>query len=95
MYNHDMSSTSKSAVLDRPKQAGQQDNDLAALRWFADLKVSDEVADRMDELAYKNTEGQITDEEREEYHLYVEACDRLTLAKVRARNLLAARQLGK
>ena len=85
-----MRQATRSAVLDgRPDQADIGTN-LEALGWFAELRVPKVVDDRVQLLAEKNSEGAISDEERRELEFYVDAGDLLSIAKAKARNLLAS-----
>jgi hypothetical protein len=61
---------------------------LLALRLDADVQA------RLDELANKSTEGQLTEEEREEYAAYVSALDLIGILQSQARMRLAAGRDG-
>ena len=59
-----------------------------AARTIATLRVDDETQARIDELADKCTEGQLTPEERQEYEAYVEAIDVFAILQDKAREVL-------
>jgi hypothetical protein len=48
---------------------------------------------RLDRLAAKANEGQLTDDERQEYEEFVEGIDLMGILKARARTVLAQRAL--
>jgi hypothetical protein len=54
----------------------------------ANLRASPEVQARIDELAEKNTEGEITAEELAEYDSYIHAIDFIAVLQVQARLVL-------
>lgn len=62
-------------------------------RELAALKATPEVQSRLEELADKSTEGELSDEERAEYASYVDAIDVISLLQAKARAVLA-RQAG-
>jgi hypothetical protein len=61
-------------------------------RALADFKVDPRVQETMDELADKNTEGRLTEEEQAKYRSLVSATSFLSVLKTRAR--AALRQLN-
>jgi uncharacterized protein YnzC (UPF0291/DUF896 family) len=52
------------------------------------LQADPQSQARIDELAEKNTEGQISEEELAEYDTYIQAIDFITILQAKARNLL-------
>jgi len=57
-------------------------------RHLVDLRASPEVQARLDELADKCTEGQLTAEERAEYEAAVAAIEFISVLQAKARRLL-------
>jgi hypothetical protein len=55
---------------------------------FVAVRADDEVQRRIDELADKCTEGQLTDDEREEYDAYIQAIDFISIMQSKARQVL-------
>ena len=55
----------------------------------ANLRASPQVQARIDELAEKNTEGEITEEELAEYDSYIHAIDFIAILQAQARQVLA------
>jgi len=55
----------------------------------ANLRASPQVQARIDELAEKNTEGEITEEELAEYDSYIHAIDFIAVLQAQARLVLA------
>lgn len=53
------------------------------------IQVDPELQARIDELADKNTEGELNDEERTEYETYVRAGNLISILQAKARRLLA------
>lgn len=53
------------------------------------LQADPEVQERIELLASRNSEGALTDEEREEYELYVQTLDVIAVLQAKARKLLA------
>ena len=62
--------------------------DLAAMR------ATEEVQARINELAEKCNEGELTAEERAEYEAYVDAIDVISLLQAKARAVLAKQTNG-
>ena len=56
---------------------------------LAAMRATPEVQARIDELADKCTEGELTPEERAEYDAYVDAIDVISLLQAKARSVLA------
>jgi len=55
---------------------------------LAALRATEEVQARIDELAEKCNEGELTPEERAEYEAYVDAIDIISLLQAKARAVL-------
>jgi len=60
-----------------------------AARKIVDFRPDTETQARIDELAVKADTGQLTDDERAQYHDYVEAFDLVAILKSKARSVLA------
>ena len=58
------------------------------------LRADDEMQARLDELAEKCNEGQLTDKERREYDAYISAIDFVSLLQAKARSLLDHKAAG-
>jgi hypothetical protein len=56
---------------------------------IVNLQLDSQSQTRLDELAAKANEGQLTDDERQEYEEFVEGIDLMGILKARARTLLA------
>ena len=54
------------------------------------LKADPKLQGRIDELASKAKEGELTDHERERYDAYVEAIDLISILQAKARKILAS-----
>ena len=61
-------------------------------RQLAGLKIDPASQARLDELAEKSTEGELTLEERDEYQTYVYALDFLTVLQAQAKAYLEQNQ---
>lgn len=59
-------------------------------RQIIDFHGDENLQQRIEELAEKASEGQLTDEERAEYEGYVEANDFIAVLQAKARRLLAS-----
>lgn len=57
-------------------------------RQLSTLRATPEVQARIDELADKSNEGELTDEERAEYLAYVDAIDVISILQAKARSVL-------
>ena len=57
---------------------------------LAAMRATPEVQRRIDELAEKCNEGELTPEERAEYEAYVDAIDVISLLQAKARAVLAS-----
>lgn len=58
-------------------------------RQLSAMRATPEVQARIDELADKSNEGQLTDPERAEYLAYVDAIDVISILQAKARSVLA------
>jgi hypothetical protein len=58
------------------------------------LRADEELQTRLDELAEKCNEGQLTQEERQEYDDYISAIDFISLLQAKARTLLDHKAAG-
>ncbi len=56
---------------------------------LATMRASSKVQARIDELADRCTEGELTDQERAEYEAYVAAIDVIGILQAQARSVLA------
>lgn len=57
-------------------------------RLLVDLKIDPEVQALVDELAEKSNEGTLTEQERRDYRVYVDAAMAMSILKAKARRLL-------
>lgn len=55
---------------------------------LVDMQADEDVQRRIDELADKCTEGQLTEEERHEYDTYIRAIDFISIMQSKARQVL-------
>ena len=58
-------------------------------RKIADLQAAPTFQTRLDELASKANEGELTEPEREQYEAYVDAIDVISILQAKARKILA------
>jgi hypothetical protein len=63
-------------------------------RQLSAMRATPEVQARIDELADKSNEGELTDEERAEYLAYVDAIDVIGILQAKARAVLAQQPNG-
>lgn len=63
-------------------------------RELAALRATPEVQARIDELADKCDEGELTEEERTEYDAYVDAIDVISILQAKARSVIARQPNG-
>ena len=61
---------------------------------LAALRATPEVQARIDELADRCNEGELTAEERAEYEAYVDAVDVISILQAKARSVLARQANG-
>ena len=57
-------------------------------RQLSAMRATPEVQARIDELADKSNEGELTDQERAEYIAYVDAIDVVSILQAKARKLV-------
>ena len=62
--------------------------DASTLNALAKLRLTPKLAARVDRLADKASEGQLTPREREEYRSYIETTEMLGIIQLRARQKL-------
>lgn len=62
----------------------------AVAKQIAELRADTPTQDRLDELASKCNEGELTETEKREYRAYVDALDLLGLLQAKARTILAS-----
>jgi hypothetical protein len=84
-----MSQTQESLTLDRLFDPVTRCLTPEVARRLVELRADTELQKRVDMLAGKNTESQLTPEEREEYELYVRASRFIAILQAKARKLLA------
>lgn len=60
-------------------------------RRIVELRASPDVQARIDELADRCNEGELTPEERAEYDAYIDAIDVVSILQAKARSVLASR----
>jgi hypothetical protein len=61
---------------------------------LAVLRANPQVQARIDELAEKSSEGQLTPDERTEYLAYVDAIDVISILQAKARSVIARQPNG-
>jgi hypothetical protein len=84
-----MSQTQETLALDRLLDPVMRCLTPEVARRLVELRADPELQRRVDMLADKNTEGQLTPAEREEYELYVRASRFIAILQAKARKLLA------
>jgi hypothetical protein len=89
-YTSDMSTAE---ILERVLDPFTECLTPQAARRIIDFRPDDETKARIGELAAKADTGQLTDDERAEYHDYVEAFDLVAILKSKARSVLAKQSL--
>lgn len=89
-HNCSMCSTTNSMhCLDRMLDPLAESLTPAAAEKLVRLQADPETQARIDELADKCTEGELTEDERTEYETYVRASDLIAILQAKARALLA------
>jgi hypothetical protein len=78
----------KSAYLDRILEPVSQCFTPEVAQRFIQLRTDPQFQARVDELADKCTEGELTEEERSEYETYVRAGNLIAILQAKARKLL-------
>jgi hypothetical protein len=84
-----MSQTEVNLTLDRLLDPVSRCLTPEVARQLVQLRADPELQKRMDTLADKSTEGQLTPEEYEEYETYVRASRFIAILQAKARKLLA------
>jgi hypothetical protein len=85
-----MSTVHESSVLDEVLEPVANCFTPEVARRIAALRASTTLQARLDELARKANEGQLTDADREKYEAYVEAIDLIGILQAKARRILAS-----
>lgn len=85
-----MSAPAMTATLDRLLDPVSRCLTREAATALVNLQADAQFQGRLDELADKNTAGRLTDEERQEYDLYLPAISVVTVLQAKARMLLKA-----
>ena len=80
-----MSATSTPALLEALAESVAACLDASSLRAVADLELDPRTRERLDMLAEKANEGQLTPEERIEYEGFIGVSEFLGLTQLRAR----------
>ncbi len=88
-YTGFMSSMSPTSAFSRILDSFTGSVSRQAAEEIANLRADPALQARLDELAGKANEGQLTQEEREEYEQYVEALDLIAILQAKARTALA------
>lgn len=88
-YNANMSRHNQTAVLERFLQPVTESLNVEAARKLIRLKADAKTQARVNKLARKCNEGELTDEERAEYEWYVTAGNLIAILQAKARLLLA------
>ena len=84
-YIGGMTETVVSNVMDRVLDPLSRNLTAEAARILGALRLDDASQARLEELASRNTEGQLTPEERAEYEAWVSACDLVAILQSKAR----------
>ncbi len=83
-----------SAVLEEMLEPVSRCFGLETARALAALRVSERTQERVEELANKCNEGQLTPDERVEYEAYVQASTLIGILQTKARRVLAQAKAG-
>ena len=84
-----MAETVTTTVMDRVLDPLNRSLTAEAARVLAALRLDDAAQARMEELAARNTAGQLTPAERAEYEAWVSACDLVAILQAKARPWLS------
>lgn len=84
-----MSTTYENTVLEEVLEPVAQCFTPDVARQIAALRASPALQERLDDLAQKANEGELTVEERAKYEDYVEAIDLIGILQAKARKILA------
>jgi hypothetical protein len=77
------------AILDKMLEPVARCFTPAVAKQIAELRADAPMQARIDELASKRNEGELTETEKREYQAYVDALDLLGLLQAKARAMLA------
>jgi hypothetical protein len=90
-YNHAMSRRNResTAVLERLLDPVSRSLNIEAARKLVQLKADAETQARVDELARKCNEGELSSAERSEYETFVTAGNLIAILQAKARLILA------
>ena len=83
-----------SAVLDEMLEPVSRCFGLETARALVGMRVSDRTQARVEKLAEKCNEGQLTPDERAEYEAYVQASTMIGILQAKARRALAQAKAG-
>ena len=84
-----MSSSTESAALNRMLEPVADILTPEVARGIVDMRADPQLQARLDELASKANDGQLTEAEREEYEDYIDAIDFIGIFQAKARAVLA------
>lgn len=84
-----MSTTQETAILDRVLDPVTEILTPAVAQGIADMRADPQVQARLDTLATKANEGQLSEAERQEYRDYIEALEFIGILQSKARIVLA------
>ena len=84
-----MSTTYENTVLEEVLEPVAKCFTLDVARQIAALRASPALQARLDDLALKANEGELTADERAKYEEYVEAIDLIAILQAKARKILA------
>jgi hypothetical protein len=84
-----MPSSYESAALDEVLEPIARCFTPDVARQIVALQAGHTLQARLDELASKANEGELTEQEREQYEAYVEAIDLISILQAKARKILA------
>jgi len=85
-----MEEINESTILDKMLDPLARCLTPAVARQIVDLRADQVTQARIDELAAKCNEGDLTDAERREYAAYVDAIDLIGILQAKARSILAS-----
>jgi hypothetical protein len=83
-----MATAPETGALDRILEPVSRCLTPEVAKHLVDLRADPQTQARIDELADKSNEGELTDAERAEYETYVRAIDFITILQLKARSLL-------
>ena len=84
-----MSTLTETAALDRVLEPVTDILTPEVAQGIADMHADPQLQARLDELATKSIEGQLTEAERQEYQDYVDAIDFIGIFQAKARAVLS------